>query len=119
MVQGLIDVHVRRPDLSWADMFAELDEIAKPLLEVGWRQLDDTHTSVEPGHADAVAYDFERGGQVVEVELDEDGVLVGWPVGAEDDDLDDPADPLFIVREGDPNTRLAALRAQGWLTREE
>jgi hypothetical protein len=97
-------------------MFASLDRIIAPLVEAGWRKVDQ-HQEEDSWTGDSVAYDLERAAERIEVELIEDGSIIGWPVETVDleDPSAEPSEALFNVSQASDEATLGAFVREGWL----
>ena len=96
------------------ELFVLLDELIGPLLASGW-QLIDKYTDRSDGRGECAVCELERDNLGVEVEVDNQGSLVGWTINAEDSADADPTPPAFELVDPDVSQATVAYAAQGWL----
>jgi hypothetical protein len=110
---------IREPNVrtgTWTDMFAVLDRAVAPLLDAGWRIVD-TYQDPDSKYGDVVAYDLERGDDLIEVDCGENGWIGGWELHPSDDP-DNPSgatEPSFVADGTDDEQCRAAFEQEGWL----
>lgn len=118
MAAGLVHAVPERRGGSWADLHEALAGIVAPLVKAAWT-VEETGQDSEAGWGDSVHCDLSRNGQHIEVELIEDGGILGWalPALTDEDFTDDgqPYRPLFDVPNASVSDAVEAYRAQGWL----
>ncbi len=85
------------------------------MLEAGWHVVStDPEESWEFG--DAVFYDLEREGTMIELEYYEHGQLLAYRIEKSQDDGDQPeSESIFSIPESNTASAAEAFRAHGWV----
>jgi len=99
-------------DGTWERMFDGLAELARPLLDAGWRVVA-TETEESWEHGDSVFWDLEREGELIELEYYDDGQLVAYPMGEGGDE--GSAEPYFSWHGAQPAAVCSEFGRLGWI----
>ena len=92
-------------------MAARLRQLVQPLVDAGWTTgAEDRDSSAIYG--DSVFLDLHRADEWIQLELYEDGGVVGYDLQADDDES---SPSLFNLSETSPESRRSAFEEQGWL----
>lgn len=111
---GLLPKDPGGTDRTWAELFAELNRLARPLIDAGW-VLVGTDRDGDGVFGDSVFFDLEREGEVIELEYyDIEGDLVAWPLD-ELEDADESNECTFWLVGPDVDACVEAFRHEGWL----
>ncbi len=114
--EGLVQRTLVRTSGTWADMLHRLDRVVAPLLQAGWRVIED-YAEESWEHGDSVAYGLQRGDDRIEVERYEDGQIDVYRLREDDDGREDePSPPALTLDYGDTEkASREAFGREGWL----